>query len=266
MVPDRTVFLKLGGSLITDKTAVEAARDGRLKRLARELSVARRQRPEMRLVVGHGSGSFGHTAAASYGTRDGVHSIDQWLGFCRVSEAAARLNRIVCRALLNAGVPAVSLQPSASAVCRDGALLELATKPVRAALDAGIVPLLYGDVAFDRQRGGTIISTEQVLGFLAAHLKPAWLLLAGDTDGVYDLDGSIIEHISRQNFAQIKDALGGSAGTDVTGGMASKVESMLRLAEKHQDLSIRIFSGKGPGILQDMLLEPQQARGTLITA
>jgi isopentenyl phosphate kinase len=48
------------------------------------------------------------------------------------------------------------------------------------------VPLLYGDVAFDRVRGGTIVSTEQVLAFVARQLPPQWLLLAGDTEGVLD--------------------------------------------------------------------------------
>lgn len=264
MAVDDLIFLKLGGSLITDKTGVESLRGERLQRLAREIAAVRR--PSLRLVIGHGSGSFGHAAAATYGTREGVRSAEQWLGFCRVSEAAARLNRIVCEALLDAGVPAVSLQPSASAQCRDGALQDLATTAVEAALDAGIVPLLYGDVAFDSERGGTIISTEQVLGFLTRRLQPRWLLLAGDTAGVYDGDGSVIAHITRRNFSQIKGALGGSAGTDVTGGMASKVEAMLRLAEDNQGLSVRIFSGTEPGNLRDVLLDPAGARGTLISA
>lgn len=266
MATSNLIFLKLGGSLITDKTAIESLRSERLGRLAQEIAMACRRRPNMRLVVGHGSGSFGHVAAATYGTRDGVHSAEQWFGFCRVSEAAARLNRMVCTTLLEAGVPAVSLQPSASALCRDGELENLATRPVQAALDAGIVPLVYGDVAFDSRRGGTIISTEQVLGFLAGQLRPGWLLLAGDTNGVYDTDGSVIERITRQNMAQIRGALGGSAGTDVTGGMASKVQGMLRLAEKNQGLSIRIFSGIKAGNLQNVLLTPRVARGTLITA
>lgn len=266
MAGDELIFLKLGGSLITDKTAVESVRATRLERLAREISDVRRRRPEMRLVVGHGSGSFGHAAAATYGTRDGVHGAEQWMGFCQVSDAAARLNRIVCKALLDAGLPAVSLQPSASAICRDGAILELASDPVQVALDAGVVPLIYGDVAFDSQRGGTIISTEEVLAFLAKRLKPHLLLLAGDTDGVYDSNGSVIQHVSNANIAQLRDALGGSAGTDVTGGMASKVRGMLRLAESSQGLSIRIISGTRSGNLKKVLLEPDQAAGTLITA
>lgn len=266
MASNGLIFLKLGGSLLTDKTAVEALRSDVLARVAKEIAVVRRRRPDLALVIGHGSGSFGHTVAATYGTRQRVVSAEEWTGFCRVSAAAARLNRIVCEAFLNAGVATVSLQPSASARCRDGVLVEMATGPVQAALDAGIVPLLYGDVAFDRRRGGTIISTEQVLGFVAAQLKPAWLLLAGDTQGVYGADGDVIKHITKHNFAQIRDALGGSAGTDVTGGMEGKVRDMLQLAESDHELSIRIFSGSEPGNLRQLLLDPRHEVGTLITA
>lgn len=45
------------------------------------------------IVVGHGSGSFGHIPAAEHGTRDGVSGLAQWRGFCEVSDAASRLNR-----------------------------------------------------------------------------------------------------------------------------------------------------------------------------
>ena len=101
---------------------------------------------------------------------------------------------------LAAGVPAVSFSPSAAAHCRDGALQSLATAPLRAALDAGLLPLVHGDVAFDAVRGGTIVSTEEVLAYLAPHLAPSWLLLAGETDGVYDATGAIVARITPDTY------------------------------------------------------------------
>src|SRR5690554_6432545 len=123
-------FLKLGGSLLTDKKGVEALRPQVLVRLGQEIRIAMRERPELRLVIGHGSGSFGHVGAARYGTREGVRDGAGWRGFAEVSAAAARLNRLVRETLLAAGVPVLSLQPSASAICQDGTLVELATEPV----------------------------------------------------------------------------------------------------------------------------------------
>jgi isopentenyl phosphate kinase len=114
------IFLKLGGSLITDKTGVEVVRSNVLARLAAEIARARAAKPDLQLLLGHGSGSFGHVAAAKYGTRSGVQSAEQWHGFAEVSSAASRLSKIVTDALLAVDVPAISFQPSASAVCEDG--------------------------------------------------------------------------------------------------------------------------------------------------
>lgn len=258
------LFLKLGGSLLTDKTGVEAARPDVLARLAAEIGRAREARPDLRLVLGHGSGSFGHVAAARHGTRRGVATAEQWFGFAEVSAAAARLNRLVREALMAAGVPAVTLQPSASAVCEAGQIVSMAVEPVEAALAPGLVPLVYGDVAFDRVWGGTIISTEEVMGFLAERLRPGWFLLAGETAGVLDEQGEVVPLITRANLEEIRPALGGSRGTDVTGGMAAKVEGMLELAEAHDGLAIRIFSGLVEGGLEQLLVRPGDGAGTVI--
>jgi isopentenyl phosphate kinase len=256
------IFLKLGGSLLTDKTRTEVIRHDVLARLAKEIADARVRQPEFRLVLGHGSGSFGHVAAAKHNTRLGVSGPEQWAGFAEVSDAAARLNRYVVTALLETGVPAISLSPSASAVCHDGRLIHLASEPVRAALDAGLVPIVYGDVAFDTVRGGTIISTEEVLDYLAHLLKPHRLLLAGETPGVLDREGRVIPVITPPMLPEIGPLLGGSRGTDVTGGMASKVESMLALVTDQTELTVSIFSGLEAGILASKLDDPNSTAGT----
>jgi isopentenyl phosphate kinase len=259
-----TIFLKLGGSLITDKTKVERLRHDVLTRLVAEIAQARHDNPALRLVLGHGSGSFGHVAGAKHGTRQGVTDAAGWRGFAEVSDAAARLNRMVITELLAVDVPAVSLSPSASVRCVDGRIQTIAIQPVQAALEAGLLPVVYGDVAFDSVRGGTIVSTEEVMMALAGEIRPLWLLLAGETTGVFDLNEQVIPQISQANYAEIEAALGGSRGTDVTGGMASKVQSMLALVDEFPQLSIRIFSGLEPGNLAQTLLNPAEANGTLL--
>lgn len=258
------IFLKLGGSLLTNKTATEALRADVLSRLASEIAKAREDVPALRLVLGHGSGSFGHVAAARYGTRQGARTPEEWHGFAAVSDAAARLNRAVVSALLAAGVPGVSLQPSASAVCEDGLIVSLAAAPVAAALDAGIVPVIYGDVAFDRVRGATIISTEEVMVELAPALQPSWLLLAGETDGVYGADDQFVPLITADRLPGLLPALGGSRGTDVTGGMEAKVREMLNLTAASPNLRVRIFNGLRPGLLASLLANPALNAGTLL--
>ncbi|CAM9192002.1 unnamed protein product [Phaeothamnion confervicola] len=218
------VFLKLGGSLITDKNERETIRSDVLARVAREIKGALLANPNLTLVLGHGAGSFGHVAAAHHSTRDGVAGEKAWKGFCDVSLGQQELNRCVLSqhvpCLLRLTASSYRSRPSASASCRDGGIVSLATASLLSALRAGLVPVVCGDVAFDEVRGGTIVSTEEVFSYLAGALKPDFLLLAGETDGVIPL-------ITRDNLDEIAAALGGSGGIDVTGGMASKVPRSL---------------------------------------
>ena len=260
------VFLKLGGSLITDKTGVEKVRAEVIERIATEISQALETCTGMQLLVGHGSGSYGHIAADKYQTRQGVRTSQEWKGYAEVSDAAARLNQIVRSALRQTGLPAVSFQPSASAVCQDGVLISLEAGGISRALDANLIPIVYGDVAFDTVKGGTIVSTEELFAFLALELTPNRILLAGETPGVTDTKGAVIQELSRNNLDKYALALGKSRGTDVTGGMATKVYEMLELVDRIPSLSIQIFSGLDPGLIARYLQDESLETGTSIVS
>lgn len=256
------IFLKLGGSLITDKTRDNTPRLDVMQRLAHELAdVLSPSSTSLALpiLVGHGSGSFGHAAARKHGTRSGASDAAGWRGFADVSVAAARLNRLVADALHDAGLPVFSILPSSSAGCDDGRLTCLATHPIRIAIRHGLVPLVMGDVAFDSARGATIVSTEEVFAYLAREfaadplLRPTRILLAGETEGVYagppGSGAPLVERITPGNWETLRSGVGGSRGADVTGGMAAKVADMLDLARAYPGLTACIFSGLVPGNL-----------------
>jgi len=266
VVVSHVVFLKLGGSLITDKTHAYTARYDTTARLAGEVHQALDAMDNVRLLIGHGSGSFGHWAASPYGTRQGVHTPIQWRGYVEVAAAAARLNRIVTGVFLEAGVPVLSVQPSASARCHDGVLEYLDTHAIHAALAQGLAPLVYGDVAFDDTRGGTIISTEDIFFYLTDELQPARILLLGEVPGVLDSDGTVIPHITPVDFPTLQAMLTGSGGVDVTGGMADKVARMVELVERHPETCVHILTGAEPGLLARALFDPTWNTGTRITA
>lgn len=258
------IFLKLGGSLITDKTTPRRPRPETLARLMREIAAARAARPELRLVLGHGSGSFGHVEAQKYGTRHGVQTAEQWRGFAEVQAVAALLNRLVIDAARDAGLPVFNCPPSASAICRNGVIESLALAPIEAALAHGLVPVVQGDVAVDVTRGGTIVSTEDVFKYLAPLLKPQRILLAGIERGVLTHwpDGDVIPEIGGATGATFR--AGGSHAADVTGGMASKIRETLALVAGAPGCQALIFSGAEPGLVQRALLG-EEIEGTRIT-
>src|SRR5579859_1117212 len=256
-------FLKVGGSLITDKRESQHFRADMMRRAAQEIAGALAAEPSLKLLIGHGSGSFGHVVAQKYGTVRGVQSAEQWRGFAEVSIVARRLNALVIEALHEAGLPVFGVQPSSSARCANGKIESMALTPIRAALDHGLVPVVHGDVAIDTLLGGTIISTEAIFAFLAERLGPTRIMLLGEVEGVYDSHRHVIPCITPNTLPAITDALGDSHGPDVTGGMAAKVRDMVALAERLPDLQVRIFDGTLPGQIESALLG-QTTPGTLI--
>ncbi|MBW4435865.1 MAG: isopentenyl phosphate kinase family protein [Pleurocapsa minor GSE-CHR-MK-17-07R] len=257
------IFIKLGGSLITDKQVASSFRAEVMARLADEIRLAVSADPSLRVVVGHGSGSFGHVAAKKYGTATGVSDSAGWLGFAEVAHAAGELNYRVLNSLRTAGLPAMKFSPSASAIAADIRIQHMAIEPIKRALEHGIVPLVHGDVGFDDIRGGTILSTETVFIHLAAHLPVEQVLLLGEVRGVYDQSGAVISEITPSRLAEVEAALGSSGGVDVTGGMETKVKDMLALVSAQPRLKIRIMDGLQPGLLTRTLLG-QSSEGTLI--
>lgn len=244
------VFLKLGGSLITDKNRPHTPRPEVLARLASEIGAARSKHPGLRLLLGHGSGSFGHVPARQHGTRQGVHTPQEWRGFIEVWREAANLNRLVVDALAGAALPALTFPPSACVLAQDGRVAAWDISTLRDALGAGLLPVVYGDVIFDSVRGGTILSTEELFAYLAVQLRPRRILIAGVEPGVwgdYPVCTRLLPEITPSNFPSLAAALAGSAAPDVTGGMASKVQENLALVEQVHGLEVQIFSGQEPG-------------------
>jgi isopentenyl phosphate kinase len=194
--------------------------------------------------LGHGSGSFGHVPAKKHNTRAGVRTDEEWAGFIEVWQQAQSLNRIVMNALTATDVPAIAFPASASVIAKSGKLHIWDLSPLKSALDADLVPVVFGDVVFDAGIGGTILSTEDLFVHLAQQLSPARILLAGDEVGIYQDYGvktSVIKEITPHTFPA--GSLGGAAGADVTGGMAGKVRTMLDLVELLPNIEINIFSG-----------------------
>ncbi len=250
------IFLKLGGSLITDKAVPHTVRPKTLARLAGEIAAAWAVEPGLRLVLGHGSGSFGHVPAKRYNTRQGVSTPQQWRGFAEVWQEAHRLNQVVMAALHAVGLPAVAFPPSAVVLACDGKVEAWDLRPLQGALEHGLLPVVYGDAVFDTARGGTILSTEDLFDHLALHLHPRRLLLAGLEPGVwadYPACTRLLADITPANLEEIAAGLGGSHAADVTGGMASKVRQSLALVQANPGLDVHIFSGEQPGNVQGAL-------------
>jgi isopentenyl phosphate kinase len=261
------VLVKLGGSLITDKGRPKTARPAVIRRLAGALATAGKGR-RFRMIVGHGSGSFGHAAAARYRLAEGVRSPDQVPGVSRTQIEARRLNDRVVEALDRAGLRPYVLAPSSFVVAREGNPSKVCIDPVHRALDLGLLPVVFGDVVMDVARGASICSTEAVLLALARRLirsghrvrRALWL---GETDGVYDDRGETVATLTPEVWRRVRSHVGGAAATDVTGGMALRVRTALQLARL--GVASRILDGRAASNVIDAV-RGRSVPGTLVPA
>ncbi|HJS20965.1 MAG TPA: isopentenyl phosphate kinase [Anaerolineales bacterium] len=274
------VFLKLGGSLITDKMKPYTPLLDVMDDLARQIAISLQTHRNLRLVIGHGAGSFGHVAASEYKTRDGfprpsplthrerdTTEDNYWKGFAEVWYQASSLNRYVMQALHKAGLRTVALPPSASVIASDGRVSVWETTPISMALAADMIPVIFGDVVFDEVRGGTILSTENLFAYLMKALHPERILLAGIEEAVWEdfpVRTRRIERITPGSFEDIQHDVRASAAADVTGGMEAKVKEMIDLVQQNPGLKIQIFSGTQPDHLSRALLG--ERLGTEISA
>jgi isopentenyl phosphate kinase len=257
MTENNLILLKLGGSLITDKSQPLTPRLDHISRIASEISGALNKTSDMQLILGHGSGSFGHAVASQHNTQNGGTTRDYWQGFAEVWKAARDLNQILIEHLANAGLPVIAFPPSAGVIAREAELLNWDIQPIRHALSHNLIPVVQGDVIFDEVLGGTIFSTEQIFLHLTKELQPKSILLAGQDPGVYrDLERkqSIIPKITSKSFNSILPSLTGAETLDVTGGMAGKIRWALSLVKSTPGLEVQVFSGVVPGQVKKALL------------
>ena len=223
-----TTVLKLGGSIITHKDAVEAVDEVHLTALATAIA----DTPDP-LVIVHGGGSFGHHHAATHGVSSTAGTTDPTV-IMAIHSAMRRLNQAVVERLISAGVLAVPMAPLGFAYRGRADELQLESAPMALALERGFTPVCFGDIIMDAGRGASILSGDHLVSAVAQQMDADRIGLCGDVPGVLDAEGGIFERIT--SFEAVADSIHSSAVTDVTGGMAGKIRGMLALGRP-----VRIF-------------------------
>lgn len=217
------VMLKLGGSVITDKSGDCAIDHERLASIAEAIAGCR----VAGLVVVHGAGSCGHPEAKRYRLDKGA-TAGHAEGIAVTHDAVSRLNAAVVAALREQGVEAVGVHPLHAAFAEDGRLVAFECRQLDQMVALSMVPVIHGDVVMDCARGACIISGDQLVRYLAPRLAMRRVGLATDVPGVLD-GGSVVPVITPASVNNL--LIGRSAHTDVTGGMRGKITELLDLAQ-----------------------------------
>jgi isopentenyl phosphate kinase len=218
-----TTILKLGGSVITDKDEPETIDEATLSRV---VDVVADRYESGAFVVVHGGGSFGHHHAAGHGYSETEGTGDA-IAVTDVHGAMTTLNDAVVAAFQARDVPAIPVRPLSFAHRTADSRLSFPAEQIATALAEGFLPVVQADPIVHEDRGATILSGDDIVVSLAESLAADRVGLCSTVPGVFDEDGAVIPEIDA--FDDVAAALGGSDATDVTGGMAGKVRTLLGL-------------------------------------
>jgi len=254
----KITLVKLGGSIITDKTRPYTPLVDNIRRMAKEIKMAGTP-----LLLAHGSGSFGHTSAKIYGGKRGYTSE---MGIARVCHDAMKINNVIMDALIEEEIPAVALRPMSMILAEGGGIKRHLFQVVEEVLAQGLLPVVYGDVILDTAWKSTIYSGEVLLNNVGVYLLErgfsiARIILVGKTDGFYNSGGETIAVIDGESWTRVYQTAAYNVENDVTGGMQHKVEQALLMAQK--GIPTWIINGNIPGELCNAL-EGKAMRGTVI--
>lgn len=210
--------------MITDKKRQYTFRDRVTERLIKEI----KQSVEEDIIIVHGGGSFGHPGAEQYRLNT-ERPMEYDKGAAEVQLDMRRLNNRILQIMIKEGLWAMSIPGAMVSIFKDGELVEFNDELFKRYLSIGTIPVTFGDVAVDLDRGVTICSGDDLMLELADMAQKAFFV--SDVEGIYkegehmDVFTEKMLPISEEDNPNEADAI------DVTGGMNKKIEVMLRISD-----------------------------------
>ena len=237
-------ILKIGGSVLTHKHDERSLRTDMINQVANEIADVQRDG----LILVHGAGSYGHPQAAKHFSIEKDLAADAFAVF-DINANVMELDMYFVSHLVDSKAPAVALHPMNFTLLDEGRIHSMMTEQIVEMLKRDFIPVLHGDVVFDRKQGYAILSGDQIVSYLARELGARRVGVAVDVDGVMGKEGELIEHITPRNLDEVNFTE--SSTIDVTGAMRGKVRELLELAEAGIDSYI--FNGMKKGNIKRWL-------------
>ncbi len=218
-------LLKIGGSVITDKTGYRIANLENIDKAAEAIAMSWK-RGIRDLVLVHGAGSFGHALVIKHKITEGVgNAVAAHLAAAETHAACSELSQIFVNALITHGAPAISVTPAVTITQKNKRIRSFSSAAVEF-LGSGYLPVLYGDLVPDIELGASVCSGDQIISYLGKQAD--WIALGTNVDGVLDEKGQVIREVRSENLLDVSRQLK-KVENDVTGGMEGKLKELLAL-------------------------------------
>ena len=232
MTKELTV-IKLGGSLLTDKTKPYTYREKVLQSVSREIGECLDEGLIESLVLLHGVGSYGHPPVLEHNLHKGFLGPDQLLPLSKTQESVATLRHIIVKEFQNAGIPICLMYSSSMIISEKMRMTDYFLEPLKGFASVGMVPLLGGDILVDSVMGWCVGSGDQLAVIISKELGAKRLIFASDVSGIFDSDpklkedASLIDTINLNDLDTTLKRMGVSGIEDASGAMKGKLQSIV---------------------------------------
>jgi isopentenyl phosphate kinase len=211
-------LVKIGGSVLTDKQRPLVFQDGYAHCVAADIRLSRTVP-----VIVHGTGSWAKAIGRHFRADGGWYRDET--GFQMTCWRIRRLQEALVSALRDEGVVCCPIQANAIFHRARGTLDLYDTRPVSRLIDAGVSPLLCGDVLVEGPGIFRVVSSDAIAVAIARAMRVSDCVFATDVDGVWDPAGQLIQEVTGPGLP-----VGDSDRRDVTGGMSAKIAAALDIA------------------------------------
>jgi len=245
------IIVKLGGSVITDKSKDCSFKENVMDNLSKEI-----KKSNKKIMLVHGAGSFGHINAKKFKLNQGYKEINQLHGFATTLENVQRLNSMVLKSLQKNDINAISIPPHSILTLSNHKLSQVNYEFFTKYLELNFTPVTFGDVVIDEKLSFSICSGDLLVMALSKYFKPDKVIFVIDEDGIFssnpkiDKNAKILNNISTNQLDSLTFSKDNHA--DVTGGMKGKIETIKNISKLGIDTIL--LNGNKPGRLYKILI------------
>lgn len=260
MTVKNLLVLKLGGSLLTDKTTPYKLNKEIIESIATELKECLDLGLIESLVLVHGVGSFGHPPVLKYNLHRGFKDKDQLISMSKTQQIVNELRKTIANVFIDKQIPINLMHASSMVVGNKMVIKDFTPEALKGFLSLGMIPLIGGDMMYDTDMGFSVCSGDQIAVVLSRFLNAKTLMFATDVDGIYSQDpqsnpnAQLFKKLDVNDLDRLLLKLSETSKTDASGKMRGKLRSLATVTDLIKEgLKVAIFSMKDKDTLKKYL-------------